>query len=66
MDGIPADYLNKLRMLPSTEIINEKILASVMHGMRVDVDVFLFCDIMEQLCDDSTSRNLIAVIRHGT
>ena len=63
--GIPADYLDQLRTLPSTELINETIISVVMCGIIVDGNVFAFCDILEMLCDKISSKNVIESLRNG-
>ena len=63
--GLPADYVDKLREYPSTKIINEVLLGSVMCPLSKDDDVFDLCDIMENLCDEITSINVINNLRNS-
>ena len=65
ISGIPDDYLNQLRVLQSTEQINIAIVGTIMNIMNTDDDVFGFCDIMEKLCDETTSKNYIKALRNG-
>ena len=62
---VSADYLAWLRTLPSTDLINEAIIGNVMCAIRADYGVFEFCDVIENLCDEVTSRNLIGALRNG-
>ncbi|XP_065894137.1 uncharacterized protein [Dysidea avara] len=61
---VSADYLAWLRTLPSTDLINEAIIGNVMCAIRADYGVFEFCDVIENLCDEVTSRNLIGALRN--
>jgi len=61
--GVSADCLNQLRRLPSTEMINEAIIASVLNEIATHDNVFSFCDIMECLSDQNS---LIECLRNGT
>ena len=63
--GLLADNQDVLRSLPSTTVINETILGCLVSTIRTDGDVFEFCDIMESLCDDNTTENLIRSLRNG-
>jgi len=65
MPGLPADYLDRLRTYPSTELINEAIISNAMCAIKADGDVFEFCSLMEKLCDDITSSNFIKALRNG-
>ena len=63
--GLPADDLNQLRTLPSIELINQTIMGIVLCIIVADDDVFVFCDTVENLCDESTSKNFIEAFRNG-
>ena len=63
--GMQDDFLDLMRMCPSTEAVNEQIIYFVMGIIREDDHVFEFCDIMENLCKDVFSRNLIEALRNG-
>jgi len=65
ISGIPDDYVNQLRVLQSTEQINIAIVGTIMNIMSTDDDVFGFCDIMEKLYDETTSKNYIKALRNG-
>ncbi|XP_065894140.1 uncharacterized protein [Dysidea avara] len=62
--GLPADDLNQLRTLPSIELINQTIMGIVLCIIVADDDVFVFCDTVENLCDESTSKNFIEAFRN--
>ena len=36
-----------------------------MLGIKADIGVFVFCDIIENLCDEITSKNFIESLRNG-
>ena len=62
---VSAYYLDQLRMLPCSEF-NKAIVGGIMHAtLWADDDVFLFCDVMESLCDEITLRNFIETLRKG-
>jgi len=61
----PVNFLDQLRVLPSTEIINVTIMSCVLSTIKEDGDVFVFCDVMERLCDEFTSKSLIVALRNG-
>ena len=62
---LPDNFVDQLKKLRTTKLINEAILGNVMIAIRADEDAFLFCDIMENLCNDFTSRNFIQSLRNG-
>ena len=61
----PTSYLDWLRALPSTEQINEEIISSFLCAIKTDNDVFIFCEVMENLVDEIASKNLIESLRSG-
>ena len=65
LPGVPVHYLDWLREFLSTELNNEAIIGNVMCGIEADDDVFVFCDFMEKLCDEVTSKNIIEILRNG-
>ena len=65
MPGLPADYLDRLRTYPTTELINEAIISNAMCAIKADGDVFEFCNLMEKLCDEITAGNLVETLRNG-
>ena len=60
--GLPTHNVDQIRTSLSTELINEIILGIVMYAVKVDSDVFEFCDVMEKLCD---GVNVIRALRNG-
>ena len=62
--GVPADYVDHLRTFASNEI-NEVIIGDVMLVIRTDEDVLPFCDVMEELCNETVSKNVIKTLRNG-
>jgi len=65
MAELPDDYLDQLRSLPTTELINEAIVGNVMCAIKEDEDVFAFCDIVENLCNEIASKRVIEALRNG-
>lgn len=65
MAELPEDYLDQLRSLPTTELINEAIVGNVMCAIKEDSDVFVFCDIVENLCNELASKRVIEALRNG-
>jgi len=66
ISGIPANYVHCLSLLPSIDAINEEILGQIMGIIKEDRDVLEFCDILQYLCDDSSSKQYIATLKQGT
>ena len=66
MSGIPANYVHFLSLLPSIDAINEEILGQIMGIIKEDRDALEFCDILQYLCDDSSSKQYIATLKQGT
>ena len=65
ISGAPENYLDNLRTLPTTELINEAITGQVMRAVREDKDALWFCDVMERFCDSITSKQYIESTRNG-
>jgi len=64
--GVPDDFLDQLRTLPSTEQANEVIMFEIINVTVEDDDgVFLLCDIMETLIDGVDSRRIIDSFKNG-
>ena len=64
--GIASNYLDLLRLFPSIEMINETIVGNVICLTMEDGNVFLFCDIMETLCEETAPKNqVIEAFRNG-
>ncbi|XP_065894262.1 uncharacterized protein [Dysidea avara] len=57
--GIASNYLDLLRLFPSIEMINETIVGNVICLTMEDGNVFLFCDIMETLCEETAPKNQV-------
>ena len=54
--------LSNLTNLPMADLINEKIIASLMTAMQSDIHALQFCDIVENLVDSKTD---IEILRNG-
>ena len=65
MSFVPDDYVDRLKALPSIELINEMITGQNMQGIREDSDALLFCDAMDNYSDNVTSKQFIASLRNG-
>ena len=59
-DDPPSDFFDP----PIADLINEKIIVSLMLLIKADIGALEFCDIMEQLIDTKSSD--IEIIRNGT
>ena len=57
------EYLSNLADPPIADLINEKIIVSLMTSIQSDMGALVFCDIMEQLID--TKSSYIEIIRNG-
>ena len=68
LPGLPEDYLQFLSTFPTTDIINEVIMSEIISGIRDDLGVLTFIDIVDHLTesDDTTSNIYIASLRNGT
>jgi len=60
-----AISFDHLKTLPTTDAINEAILGSSMCLIQEDHDVFIFCEMMEALCDSDESKYTIETLRNG-
>ena len=58
-------FADRLKNLPSNEITNEAIVCFLMYMIKEDDDVFLFCDVMGKLCEETVSKNIIEAISNG-
>lgn len=62
----PSDeVLRKVIDLPTGDLINETIIAKVMTSITSDIEALQFCDIMENLIDDASSKAHIEILRNG-
>ena len=53
------------QIMPSTELINEMIMCTIIGGMRTDNDAFTLCEIMKQLVDCSSAQQFVEQLQHG-
>ena len=60
--GISYDLSNLSADLPVADLINEKIIASLITAMQSDTHAIQFCDLMENLVDNKTD---IEKLRNG-
>ena len=63
--AMPADYMEQLKKFQSTELINEVLVVNLLRNIKTDDNVFGFCDLMENLCDEMASKNVIEALRNG-
>ena len=59
------DVLNNLTALPTGDLINEKIIVTLVVSIKSDVDALNVCDIMENLVEDKSSTMHIETLRNG-
>ena len=57
------EHLSSLTDPPIADLINEKIIVSLMLSIKLDMGALVFCDLMEQLIDTRSSD--IEMIRNG-
>ena len=57
------EHLSSLTDPPIVDLINEKIIVSLMLSIKLDMGALVFCDLMEQLIDTRSSD--IEMIRNG-
>ena len=63
----PSDNeLSKLTDLPSADVVNEKVIASLITALQSDMAGLQFCDILEYLIDSESSLTAIEALRNGT
>ena len=62
---ISDNVLNKLTNLPTVNVINETIIASLMTAIKSDTDALRFCDFMENIVDSKSSKAHIEIFRNG-
>ena len=60
---LPDELLSSLTDPPMVDLINEKIIVSLMLSIKLDMGALVFCDLMEQLIDTRSSD--IEMIRNG-
>jgi len=65
MTTSPAGFLNFLATFPTIEVINEAIVYKLMCSINSDYGVLMFCDILEDLCDEIASKNFVVRLKNG-
>lgn len=62
----PSDLVQQLRKIMDLKRANEFITSALMTTIiKSDIDVFSFCDCMDQLVDSRDSKQFIATLREG-
>lgn len=61
----PDEFLNNLTDQPTVELINEKIITSLIIGIKADVGALQFCDVLEDLVNGESSTTDIEAVRNG-
>ena len=62
---LPDNFLSNLTDLPTADLINQNIVASIVISIKSDVDALLFCDIMEKIVDNKSSKAHVELLRNG-
>lgn len=57
------DIVIYLMNLPSADHVNEAVVASLVTGIKSDVDALRYCDLMENLVDNQSSKTDIDLLR---
>jgi len=63
--GVPDSILNMLTNLPTVDLINERIIVSLIIGIESNISTLQFCDLLEILVDGEHSKGVIEVLRNG-
>ena len=64
--GCPADILSDFTNLPTTDLINDAIIGSLMVArIKSDVQALQFCDDMDNWVDSNLSKRHIEILRNG-
>ena len=64
--GCPDDVLSNFTKLPTTDSINDAIIGYLMVVMiTADVEALQFCDEMDKLVDNKSSKTFIEMLRNG-
>ena len=62
----PDDVLSKITNLPTTDLINGAIVGILMIGtIKTDVQALQFCDVMDKLIDNKSSKTHTEILRNG-
>ena len=59
------DFLSKLTDQPTVDLINQKIIASLVISIKSDTDALQLCDIMENIVDNKSSKSHVELLRNG-
>lgn len=62
---LPDVTLNHLNELPTTNLINERIIGILMSRIKSDADAVEFCDTVEKLVNGKSSTADIEAFRNG-
>ena len=59
------NFLRKLISLPTVNAINEAITGLLMTAIKSDMGALQFCDIMENIVDNKSSKTQVELLRNG-
>ena len=62
---IPDDVLSKLTNLPTVNVTNVAIISLIMMNIKSDMDALQFCDVVENIVDNKSSKAHIEGLRNG-
>ena len=62
---LPDHSMSNLSNFPSVDLINEAIIGSIITTLQSDSAALEFCDTMESLVDNASSRMVIELLRNG-
>ena len=57
--------MSNLSHFPSVDLINEAIIGSIITTLQSDNAALEFCDTMESLVDNASSRMVVELLRNG-
>ena len=64
--GFSDDVLSYFTNLPTTDVINDRIIAFLMIAtIKSDIQALQFCDVMDNLVDSKSSKTHIEILRNG-
>ena len=63
--GASAYILDSVSTFGPIEVINEAIMCPIFAGIRVENDVFTFCETMKKIVDGPSSQQFIEDLQHG-
>ena len=61
----PDEYVQKWIDIAAANLFNETVVGMLMATIETDAYALNFCDIMETLCDNESSRTHIEMFRKG-